>query len=112
MSKQWIRALEVGESHVLPLDEAGQETMTVTLMDANHCPGSVMFLFEGYFGTILWVIFGCIPVYAKGASPERGKEIHTLYLDNANCNPALVLSSQQEDAARLSSSFKSTHNIA
>ncbi|KAG8508076.1 5' exonuclease Apollo [Galemys pyrenaicus] len=54
VSKQWIRALEVGESHVLPLDEIGQETMTVTLLDANHCPGSVMFLFEGYFGTILY----------------------------------------------------------
>ena len=54
VSKQWIRALEVGESHVLPLDEVGRETMTVTLLDANHCPGSVMFLFEGYFGTILY----------------------------------------------------------
>ncbi|XP_068946417.1 5' exonuclease Apollo isoform X2 [Petaurus breviceps papuanus] len=54
VSKKWIRALEVGESHVLPLDEIGQETMTVTLIDANHCPGSVMFLFEGYFGTILY----------------------------------------------------------
>ncbi|XP_045148110.1 5' exonuclease Apollo isoform X2 [Echinops telfairi] len=54
VSKQWIQALEVGESHVLPLDEIGQETMTVTLIDANHCPGSVMFLFEGYFGTILY----------------------------------------------------------
>ncbi|XP_022439731.1 5' exonuclease Apollo isoform X2 [Delphinapterus leucas] len=54
VSKQWIRALEVGESHVLPLDEVGRETMTVTLIDANHCPGSVMFLFEGYFGTILY----------------------------------------------------------
>ena len=54
VSKQWIRALEVGESPVLPLDEVGRETMTVTLLDANHCPGSVMFLFEGYFGTILY----------------------------------------------------------
>ncbi|XP_036621758.1 5' exonuclease Apollo isoform X2 [Trichosurus vulpecula] len=54
VSKKWIRALEVGESHVLSLDEIGQETMTVTLIDANHCPGSVMFLFEGYFGTILY----------------------------------------------------------
>ncbi|XP_020857851.1 5' exonuclease Apollo isoform X2 [Phascolarctos cinereus] len=54
VSKKWIRALEVGESHMLPLDEIGQETMTVTLIDANHCPGSVMFLFEGYFGTILY----------------------------------------------------------
>lgn len=25
-----------------------------------------------------------------------GKQIHTLYLDNTNCNPALVLPSRQE----------------
>lgn len=39
---------------MLPLDDIGKETMTVTLIDANHCPGSVMFLFQGYFGSILY----------------------------------------------------------
>ncbi|XP_049735980.1 5' exonuclease Apollo isoform X1 [Elephas maximus indicus] len=95
--KQWIRALEVGESHVLPLDEIGQETMTVTLIDANHCPGSVMFLFEGYFGTILYTgDFRYIPSMLKEPALRLGKQIHTLYLDNTNCNPALILPSQQE----------------
>ncbi|XP_057649957.1 homeodomain-interacting protein kinase 1 isoform X3 [Chionomys nivalis] len=97
VSKQWIRALEVGESHVLPLDEIGQETMTVTLLDANHCPGSVMFLFEGYFGTILYTgDFRYTPSMLKEPALSLGKQIDTLYLDNTNCNPALVLPTRQE----------------
>ncbi|XP_007485228.1 5' exonuclease Apollo isoform X1 [Monodelphis domestica] len=97
VSKQWIRALEVGESHVLPLDEIGQETMTVTLIDANHCPGSVMFLFEGYFGTILYTgDFRYTPSMLQEPALRLGKQIHTLYLDNTNCDPSLVLPSRQE----------------
>ncbi|XP_062962245.1 5' exonuclease Apollo [Cynocephalus volans] len=102
VSKQWIRALEVGESHVLPLDEIGRETMTVTLIDANHCPGSVMFLFEGYFGTILYTgDFRYTPSMLKEPALTLGKQIHTLYLDNTNCNPALVLPSRQEAAHQI-----------
>ncbi|CAD7692968.1 unnamed protein product [Nyctereutes procyonoides] len=102
VSKKWIRALEVGESHVLPLDEIGRETMTVTLMDANHCPGSVMFLFEGYFGTILYTgDFRYTPSMLKEPALKLGKQIHTLYLDNTNCNPARVLPSRQEAARQI-----------
>ncbi len=44
-----MRALEVGETHLVALDPVENETMSVTVIDANHCPGAVMYIFEVRF---------------------------------------------------------------
>lgn len=46
--------LEVNKSHVIPIDGSGLQTLTVTVIPANHIQGAVMFLFEGYFGRIFY----------------------------------------------------------
>ncbi|KAK6472208.1 hypothetical protein HHUSO_G29240 [Huso huso] len=94
---RWIRPLEVGHAHLLPLDEVGKETMTVTLIDANHCPGSVMFLFEGYFGTILYTgDFRYTPLMLREPCLSKHKQIDVLYLDNTNASRDRILPSRSQ----------------
>ncbi|XP_062898347.1 5' exonuclease Apollo isoform X2 [Mobula hypostoma] len=71
--------------------------MTVTLIDSNHCPGSVMFLFDGYFGTILYTAdFRYTPTMFCNSPLSTEKRIDILYLDNTNCDPECVVPSREE----------------
>ncbi|KAL2103344.1 hypothetical protein ACEWY4_000212 [Coilia grayii] len=93
---KWIHPLELGDPHLLSLDDIGKEKMTVTLMDANHCPGAVMFLFEGYFGNILYTgDFRYTPSMLRESCLRTHITIDVLYLDNTNCDPTRTLPSRQ-----------------
>ncbi|XP_033018140.1 protein artemis isoform X4 [Lacerta agilis] len=76
------------------VDEASgeKEDLVVTLLPAGHCPGSVMFLFQGESGTVLYT--GDFRL-AKGEvarmellhSGSRVKDIQSVYLDTTFCDP-------------------------
>ena len=87
IKSELVVGLPLDEPVAINLDEVGQETMTVTLLDANHCPGSVMFIFEGYFGKILYTgdFRFCQGFLAHSAI--KGKQFDILYLDNTYCHP-------------------------
>ncbi|POI23113.1 hypothetical protein CIB84_013139 [Bambusicola thoracicus] len=69
-----------------------KEDIEVTLLPAGHCPGSVMFLFQGENGTVLYT--GDFRL-AKGEaarmellhSGTRVKDIQSVYLDTTFCDP-------------------------
>ncbi|XP_077025462.1 protein artemis isoform X5 [Tamandua tetradactyla] len=76
------------------VDEASdeKEEILVTLLPAGHCPGSVMFLFQGSGGTVLYT--GDFRL-AKGEAARmellhsggRVKDIQSVYLDTTFCDP-------------------------
>ncbi|KAF9483033.1 hypothetical protein BDN70DRAFT_852304 [Pholiota conissans] len=94
--------------HPLPLHTPtrisleGEESVTITLLDANHCPGAVMFLIEGSRGAVLhtgdfrgepWFLESIPrnPFLQKYLSHEGGSlsanlvthTLETIYLDTA-----------------------------
>ncbi|KAK5863483.1 hypothetical protein PBY51_000511 [Eleginops maclovinus] len=96
VKEQWIHPLELDEPYMLPMDDIGKEKLTVTLIEANHCPGSVMFLFEGYFGSILYTgDFRYTPSMLREPCLRTSTTIDVLYLDNTNCDPNRTLPSRQ-----------------
>jgi hypothetical protein len=72
------------------------EDLSVTMLPANHCPGSVMFLFEGQNGTVLFTgdcrldVSDLQQMAALHSSDGNPKSIKNLYLDTTFCHPRLM----------------------
>ena len=79
--------LELDTPHLIPLGDSDNDPkVRVTLIDANHVPGAVMFVFRGYFGNILYTgDFRYCESMLNNPSLnqlERWEDIDKLYLDN------------------------------
>lgn len=92
-----VVALELNTPHIMSLDL--DETFNVTLLDANHCPGAVMYLFEGYFGRVLATgDFRYSPSMFGPDSPLLSSDIEACYLDNTYLNPMFADMPSRDDA--------------
>ncbi|XP_063109864.1 protein artemis isoform X5 [Cavia porcellus] len=89
------------------IDEASgeKEEIVVTLLPAGHCPGSVMFLFQGNNGTVLYT--GDFRL-AKGEAARmellhsggRVRDIQSVYLDTTFCDPRFYQIPSREECLR------------
>nr|XP_057939593.1 5' exonuclease Apollo-like [Doryrhamphus excisus] len=114
VKEKWIHPLELGDPYLLPLDDIGKENMTVTLIDANHCPGAVMFLFEGYFGSILYTgDFRYSPSMLRELCLATSATINVLYLDNTNCDPNRIIPTRKQATQQIKEIIRShpDHNV-
>ncbi|KZV52182.1 5' exonuclease Apollo [Dorcoceras hygrometricum] len=105
-----LRVLDIGCWDILSLTSPSSgsvATVHVKAIDAGHCPGSVMYLFRGEFGCMLYT--GDFRWEKSGDGANIGRtmlldalknhKLDALYLDNTYCNPKYSFPSR-EVAAR------------
>ncbi|KNC99949.1 uncharacterized protein SPPG_09270 [Spizellomyces punctatus DAOM BR117] len=87
--KRWLRPLPMEETTQIYIGH--NQTITLTLFPANHCPGSTMFLIEGPNGNVLytgdlraetWFLEGIKEYRQQGKIPR----LESVYLDTTFCD--------------------------
>ncbi|KAK6141131.1 hypothetical protein DH2020_025122 [Rehmannia glutinosa] len=105
-----LRVLDIGSWYSLSLTTPSSGSATnvyVKAIDAQHCPGSVMYLFRGEFGCKLftgdfrWETTGNRVEFGRTMLLDalKNETLDILYLDNTYCNPRYAFPSR-EVAAR------------
>ncbi|XP_020569834.2 protein artemis [Oryzias latipes] len=93
--EEYIVPLELeSPTQISLVDEASgeKEEVVVTLLPAGHCPGSVMFLFEGCRGNVLYtgdfrLAVGDVARMELLHSGSRVKDIQSVYVDSTFYDP-------------------------
>ncbi|KAJ7708238.1 hypothetical protein B0H17DRAFT_453111 [Mycena rosella] len=109
-SRDLLKALPLNTPTELEL--SNDESVTITLFDANHCPGAVMFLIEGAQGAILhtgdfraepWFLdsitrnpflqpyLASLDPHNSGSSDPLSKTLEAIYLDTASVMSSAVV---------------------
>ncbi|KAL4569796.1 hypothetical protein LXL04_025439 [Taraxacum kok-saghyz] len=107
-----LRVLEIGQWCSLSLvsPSSGLETkVEVIAIDANHCPGAVMYLFRGDFGSMLytgdfrWEVGTEISEMGKNMllTALNNHKVDTLYIDNTYCDPSYSFPSRAVAAQQI-----------
>jgi DNA cross-link repair 1A protein len=103
--------------HPLPLNtptviESQGKPITVTLMNANHCPGAVMFLFENakekilHVGDFRWSREVMLQNSHLREIARQELQLDVLYLDTTYCDSKYILPSQNETVQAVIGIFK------
>jgi DNA cross-link repair 1B protein len=99
ISSRSLQSLELGVPHALQLSNS--MPATVTLVDANHCPGAVMIVIELH-GRCIVHTGDCRWQPRMAELPSLcGKRVHTAFLDCTYAKPQFTFPSREEAAAQV-----------
>ena len=96
--------------HPLPMNvptvvASGETPVTVTLLDANHCPGAIMFLFEVgrrqilHVGDFRWHRESMLRMRQLRAFSNASPRLDEIFLDTTYCDKKYALPTQEEAIA-------------
>ncbi|XP_059150068.1 5' exonuclease Apollo-like [Physella acuta] len=87
---------------VLPLNQektiqiCSSQSFTVTAFDANHCPGAVMFYFQGDFGSVFYTGDFRVSYNVLQDCRHLAEKIDLMFIDNTFCSPKCIFPSRDQ----------------
>ncbi|XP_063234015.1 mucin-5AC-like isoform X2 [Bacillus rossius redtenbacheri] len=104
VEKGLVRVLKVGRVYGVNSSRS-RSGFSVTPIRANHCPGSVMFLFEGSFGRVLYTGHCRYKPGMLAGTPlspsVTNKNLDVIYLDNTYAAPYCRFPSERESLLKV-----------